>query len=933
MSAPLIGRDSELKLLENQIEELLKGHGGLVTIEGDAGLGKSRLVAELRDLKLCSDFPAPLQWYEGRAGSLGVSVSYGPFREILRQFAGVSWDDDSVLARTKLEMAMRSVIGDQTDEILPYLAALLAPSVGDQYVERIKYLDAEALRRQIFAASRRFFSSLAESSPLALVFEDLHWMDESSALLLKHLAPLTDRNPILILCTERPDPDFKASRVDRAAVEATDSRHVHIRLKPLSDTGALTLVSNLLLRTDIPVEVRETIVRKTEGNPLFVEEIVRSLIDVEDMRNEAESTVFGVHARSSSMRIPDTIQGVILARVDRLDTKTKIVLGDASVIGRSFFYRVLEKITYAGEELRSRLSKLMDMELIAEKRLTPEPEYLFRHALAHDATYQSILLRKRREVHERAARAIESLFADSLEERYGDLAHHYAQAQVWDKAHEYLLKAGDLSGRIAADGEALQLYTQALEAYSRAFGDQWDPLQRASLEGKIGEALFHRGEHSQAMEYLRRALGYLGKEIPVSSGRIRLGIGLEIIRQTLHRLLPGLLTHSPASSPAPEVKEEIRLYEIVAWIDAFSNYERLFLISVRAMNVSERAGFLPGTATGCMALGTISDLFRMFRLARYYHERSLATAERIQVPTSTALARIGFALHHICLGNWREAIDHGVMAAEQYQTSGDLHNRGYALYMVAVAHAYRGSFHKAETICEQIIKIGREGADSQVLCWGLSTLGYVLRCAGRLEDAVKALTEASGLAERTRDHAVRIWTLVELGRCGLRLGNLDDALRYFSAARELQKEHHKLALIWVSFHNAVAELDLALCEHASESDKRKTLKRAERSCGRALKQGKAFSGLKPEALRLKGVCLWLMGKSASAERNWRRSADLAEKKGQDYDLGATLLEMGRRANRRTEMDHGAEILEKLGVLSTPNEYDNGRRVDLPCDLN
>ena len=217
--------------------------------------------------------------------------------------------------------------------------------------------------------------------------------------------------------------------------------------------------------------VREVIVHRAEGNPFFLEEIMRSLIDGGAVVRDTRTGHWKATSHIETVTIPDTIQGVIMARVDRLDEELKQVLRSASVIGRAFLYRILKGINEAVHKLDEHLDQLEGMELIRQKQKIPELEYIFKHALVQESTYESILLQKRRELHARVAQVIEALFPERLEEFYTMLAHHYVKGEVWDKAQEYLFKAGDQAGRIAADSEALEYYKNAIE-------DLWASLRR-----------------------------------------------------------------------------------------------------------------------------------------------------------------------------------------------------------------------------------------------------------------------------------------------------------------------------------------------------------------------------------------------------------------------------------------------------------------------
>ena len=328
---------------------------------------------------------------------------------------------------------------------------------------------------------------MAGNRPLVLIFEDLHWADESSVLLIQHLFPLIDRVPLLLCGVNRPEMDVPAVRLSESALRDHGRRYTEIRLNPLSPAECTDLMDNLLNIENLPLRIRQAIIQKADGNPFFLEEIMMTLIDKGVVR--PENGHWKAASSIETIAIPDTIQGVIMARIDRLDEEVKQVLKTASVIGRAFLYRLLKEVTEAVWELDKDLDRLTATELIREKQKTPELEYIFKHALVHESTYESILLKKRHELHGKVAAAIETLFSDRLEEFSSVLAYHYARAELWEKAQEYLFKAGDQAGRIAADAEALSHYHQALETYARVFGERWDPVQRASSRAEDGRGL------------------------------------------------------------------------------------------------------------------------------------------------------------------------------------------------------------------------------------------------------------------------------------------------------------------------------------------------------------------------------------------------------------------------------------------------------------
>jgi class 3 adenylate cyclase len=251
--SPLVGRDAELAALARAVEELRGSHeGAVVLIFGEAGLGKSTLAGEARRRTAGEN----VRWLEGHTLSIGQSLSYWPFREILWQVAGISEEDGEESAWQKLENSVIPLFADQTADILPYLASLLALDVREPYRDKVAYLDAEALGRQVYLAARRFFERLAGDQPLILLFEDLHWMDDASARLLEHLLPLVERAPILILGLSRVEAGTPGDQIARLAREAYAGRYHELHLAPLPPGDSDLLVQNLLAVDDLPPQVR-----------------------------------------------------------------------------------------------------------------------------------------------------------------------------------------------------------------------------------------------------------------------------------------------------------------------------------------------------------------------------------------------------------------------------------------------------------------------------------------------------------------------------------------------------------------------------------------------------------------------------------------------------------------------------------------------------
>ncbi len=279
MSSWVVGRKAELRVLRRRIEGLKQGQGRFVSIIGEAGIGKSRLIAELRDQVIGTSPRSQVQWLEASASSMEKMVSYGLFRQLIWADAGITEQDNEDDVRRKLRIRVETLFEDGTTEILPFLATMISLDVREEFAEHIEHLQAEAMRRQVLLSSRHFFERIARMQPLVLVFEDIQWMGESSALMLQHLLPLIYSVPLLMLGVSRPTMEGPAVQLREMLTVVYHDRYDEIRLAPLSSLQSAKLVANLLNNGSHLSALRDKIIDKAEGNPFFIEEIIRSLID------------------------------------------------------------------------------------------------------------------------------------------------------------------------------------------------------------------------------------------------------------------------------------------------------------------------------------------------------------------------------------------------------------------------------------------------------------------------------------------------------------------------------------------------------------------------------------------------------------------------------------------------------------------------------
>jgi len=445
-----VGREGELRLLDERFAQARSGQGQLVLLVGEPGIGKSRLLAEFRHR-----LGAAGEWMEGQAVPFGRAVPFHPVIDLLRRAFRIDEGDAGAVAAARLEPGVLG-LGEDLRPTLPFLHYLLSADPGDPAVAA---MDPKLRRAEIVEATHRLLERAAARRPHVVVVEDLHWMDQATEEWIALLADGIAAQAVLMIVTYRPGytPPFG----DRPF-------HTRLALGTLSTADSLGLAAALLGAGALPPALQALIVDKAEGNPFFVEEVVRALLEVGALRREGGSLTLG--ARLDEIVVPDTIQDVLTARIDRLDEPLRATLQAAAVIGREFTRRLLDRVLDAPGRTERLLGELKALDLVHEKSRFPELAYVFKHALTQEVAYASLSGERRRTLHGRIGAALEELHGERLPEQSGPLAHHFSRAEHWPKALAYLLQAAGRAARAFATREALALYDEALAAAGRQPG-------------------------------------------------------------------------------------------------------------------------------------------------------------------------------------------------------------------------------------------------------------------------------------------------------------------------------------------------------------------------------------------------------------------------------------------------------------------------------
>src|SRR5262245_28852806 len=445
--ARFVGRERELELLVERFEQARAGAGQVFMIVGEPGIGKSRLLQELRQR-----LGKAAAWIEAQAVPFGRARPFHPVVDMLRQACRIEDDDGAAAMIAKLEQRVRR-LDENLATSLPFLRALLGLDPGNPAVDA---MDPTLRGVEIVNATHRMLARAAEAHPHVMVIEDVHWLDAASEQWVARLAVSLATLPVLLVMTYRPG--YKPSFDDHTF-------HTRLALTTLSTADSVRMARELLGADEMSADLEALIVEKAEGNPFFVEELVRSVEALGGGRKEG-SRLVATRSLDATL-VPDTIQDVITARIGRLPETSRRALRTAAVIGREFTRRLMDRVFEPVALMDDALRELRAVELIHEQRLFPEVSYAFKHALTHEIAYASIPAEERRGLHHRIALALETLTADRLVETAGMLARHYLAAEDWERALVNLVRAAEAAARAFATRDALALYDEALDVASR----------------------------------------------------------------------------------------------------------------------------------------------------------------------------------------------------------------------------------------------------------------------------------------------------------------------------------------------------------------------------------------------------------------------------------------------------------------------------------
>jgi DNA-binding SARP family transcriptional activator/class 3 adenylate cyclase/predicted ATPase len=768
LSSPLVGRDAELGALQRAVERVRAGVGGIVTLVGEAGIGKSRLVSEVQRLALNREPSPGLQWIEGRCLSYTTNVAYQLWLDMLRALLEVGPDDPPSAIRDALGRWLQELCPERFDDVYPYLERMMLVSREESAEAGLHGLGAESLKAYTFRAVEALVAGAARRGPLVVVCEDLHWADPTSLELLERLLALTDRGLLLFICVFRPQTERDCWRIKETAARRYAHRHTDLVLGPLSDAESEVLAGYLLRVEGLSPRLRARILDRAEGNPFYVEEILRSLIGDGSIVHDAPTGRWYAARDVDRIPVPDTLHGLLMARIDRLEVRPRHVLQLAAVAGRIFSYPVLSVVTgedaggTGAEDLEEHLAVLQRAQMIRERSGVPEREYIFKHELTREAAYNSLLRRERCAYHRRVAQALEQLYPNRIGEQVERLAYHWERAEEPGAAIDYLLRAGSQARAAYANREAIAHVERGLKLLERLPEGHSRARRELDLLLTLGIPLtLIKGHASPEVQeaYLRARdlcdqLGDEGQRFSVLVGLRRSQFMRGELREARSSCQQLLSLARRTGDAVPLSWSQVLQVETLYWLGEFAETHGVLEHHTYAPSFLQRRSCLASYGNDPAVGSQIYGALALWHLgcpdrARVGMRRVLDLAEELSHPFTTVFALAFAAMFHQLR---RDAEEVQSCAAVVLRLSAE---RGFTLFSALGTSLHGWALAQLGRVEEGIVQL-QEGIASWRAIGGAAMLPtqllYLAEAygrAGQVNLALETLEDASQLIART----------------------------------------------------------------------------------------------------------------------------------------------------------------------------------------
>jgi class 3 adenylate cyclase/tetratricopeptide (TPR) repeat protein/energy-coupling factor transporter ATP-binding protein EcfA2 len=899
-ASAIVGRTAECSVLEGLVAELQRAASSrVVLIDGTPGIGKSRLVQHIARVAQ----PTSLRVLVEHADSIEADTPYYSWRSVVASMLGLGPSPSAEQTCERLEQLLGEAVVGREALLNPVLPLSLPE--GALHAQLSPRTRASATRELLVALTTR----VASASPMILVFEDTQWLDEASALLIEQIA---HRVPgLLLVITSRLEPT-------RLSGLRASGPTISLRLQELSRDEALELIGRRLGVDSLPKALADPIYLRSEGHPLFAEQLVSTLVARRLVRIEGgECIVADSVGLTEALEVPENVSSVLTSRIDRLPPEQQLLLKVASVIGREFDAALLDAtypLALPAEGLAHHLEEMIDKEFLAHA--DESGRLHFRHGLIQDSVYQLLPFSQRRALHERVAIWLESTHREDRQQVLARIAHHYERASNVDKAIEYLdLAATQALERDHVLSVAAGLFRRLLDLDSGR--SDTDSVRSARWRRLLADALIQSGKMIEALPHLEQALRLLGRPSPPSRLRLARILG--------GGLLPRLLRfpRGPAQTAAPArereaLRETVAAFELLVRSGYVTGRSLEAIAScVEALPLAEQLGASPEFCSEYAMFANVVALLGQRRLAQRYRELAHRAATEIDDPISRSMVESRGSVYRLNLCEW-EVKESFERALEVFESVGDYHE--WSIYAIAASRVdyALGNYDESEALCLAALERARAGRSRGQEVWALAGLGDLLFRRGRLDQAREYLENALAIAEAMKsiDQGILFQASGAAALVDLRTGHPDGAARHAELAFRAYGLGAYMANTAHAGFMGIAETLLFLLDRTQGDQAGKHRRRLRAVLRTMALLQTTRPTLRPLTRLYQGRALLQRGRRGAGVRRLRQALASAEHNRMPYESGlaeAELARAGPESLRDGHLARARDLFKQIGA--------------------
>ncbi|MDX1415534.1 MAG: AAA family ATPase [Candidatus Promineifilaceae bacterium] len=901
----IFGRSAERAELQSALENLASGNSGILIIEGQAGIGKSRLVAHM----LPQATQEGVRSYFGEGSAVEQSSPYFAWRRI---FLALFDLETAATDPSEVEEAITARLHEMDPEwvrLAPLLSAILPIELADNEITRAMTGDVRADNLHHLLAA--VLQPQAHSTPLLLILEDAQWLDSASWNLARIV--VREVTPLLLVIVTRtshtPAPDHLYFQ------QLPASKTITLQTMP-ADT-ILDIVHNKLGVDQLPEPVSALILDKAEGHPFFSEELAYALRDTGHIRiADGRAEMITPAAELQRLTFPDTIHGVITSRIDQVSAGQQLILKVASVIGRIFAYRILHDVNPSGsqdEELQSNLRELEKLDITPLEMPEPELAYIFRHIIMQEVVYSLLTFTQRKSLHRAVAEWYESDPTGDLSAVYPLLAHHWTVAEISDKAIQYALKAGRQALENGAFREAIKHLSDGLEQNKKA-GLITDPVELARWHYRLGTAYRQIGQLDQSQAWLMSALDLLGQPFPQGSVRLPASLTAQIGRQLLHRISPAFFQGRAKEAQHPLLMA--RIYEGLQHVFFYQDQTTASVYCImRHLNLAEEARPSAQRARSYGAMVNVAGVAGLHKQALGY-TRLADEALQLDVPLQDqGLVRQYLSIYPAGAARWAENENNCQAAIAIAETIGNRRRWLENVSCLALALYARGEIERSSQLRQQVLDAAVKEEDRQIQIWGWLELAEIALLHNMVEDALSYLNQAQGI-EEGRGLTEEIWLYGLLSVAYLRQEDMAAAETAVDNAHAATSQSTPGAFYLLEALSGMAETNLALWRAAPADAELE--KRCKSTVGMLKQFARSFPFSKPRSLLWAGAFAAHRGETKKAANLWQDGLQSARQLHTPYDEGLLLVQLAEHMDQQSaqEKEYRSAAQEIFSALTT-----------------